>query len=330
MTTTSTGPRRLPASARAAPEARRRVGRVGIAGGLGTCGRPSNVGTASGGHLSVSRRGPSIPSCRSPAAPPTACSNLRERAHWRPSEAEVTMPGCVGEAPRGPPPAAPRGRPAADAPRRTPSWSPGNRPSSPRGPGPGGHRSRHHEVEDRSSRVSSASPAGSDPSTGSDREPASRSLRSTVRHSGANRVALGVDPVRPAEDALHRKNHRDQHAQRRAHQFKPARRHPDAGPGRSVGRALSTRLRTAIPDRSAGPINACCNCPAANAAASIAPVTMGTVSDSTATAASTSRFDSVRRRPIRLARIASMRALTSAPPTPARPSAAFPRNAGRR
>jgi hypothetical protein len=65
------------------------------------------------------------------------------------------------------------------------------------------------------------------------------------------------------------------------------------------------------------PINGLPNCPAANAAASIAPVTMGTVSDSTATAASTRRFDSVRRRPIRLARIASMRALMSAPPTPA-------------
>src|SRR6185369_7818992 len=59
------------------------------------------------------------------------------------------------------------------------------------------------------------------------------------------------------------------------------------------------------------------NCPTASAAASMAPVAIGTTSDNTAAAASTTRFDSVRLDPIRLERIDSTRALMSAPPTPA-------------
>ena len=67
--------------------------------------------------------------------------------------------------------------------------------------------------------------------------------------------------------------------------------------GRWVDGLIET---TSIRDSgSAAAINGLFNCPAANAAASIAPVTMGTASDSSATATSTRRFDSVRRRPIR-------------------------------
>ena len=72
---------------------------------------------------------------------------------------------------------------------------------------------------------------------------------------------LGVDPIRPAEDALYRKDHREQHAHRRPLQVETARRHPQAKRGRWVGaldrhnldstfaRSLSSTVGRIVEDR---------------------------------------------------------------------------------
>ena len=91
---------------------------------------------------------------------------------------------------------------------------------------------------------------------------------------------------------------------------------------RGVPADVSNRLMDTTSNRASGstkgrPGVTFCACSAVSVARLIAPAARGTTNAATAAVASTSRFDSVRRNPIRLARIASMRALTSAPPTPA-------------